>query len=401
MHAILSLLAFPHSQTEELSNRSLSYHRSMSCRAVRVLPWGWIAPAAAGVLLVVLFGFSAAIARADVTYTERTQVKRAGAGGAEETTRTVRLAGVQEREESAVHYSLFSGKSAEERRREEVRIIRADLGSCWTIDSRARTYSESTFDALRSDARKTATAADSTTVTTEAPDANPLVEVRPTGEAKQVGPWKATLTVVRVSTQVVDLESGAPRKGEIIWELWLAQGVPGVSEIRSFNQLYSEKLGTTSEFASLASLGVSYPKSVKQAMLALKDVAGYPVEWTWTFRAEISPEAAAALRDAARTELEAGDTRDNTGEGATQTIEQDPHQMEAGHPIAWNYDETEHKSRDLASRTAADSAGEKGTLTGKGLMVLMKATSRIESIDTRKVDPSSFEIPQGYRKVPR
>jgi|GEM_PF-7090688 len=339
-------------------------------------------------------------ARADVTYVEHTKIKGLGSPGAVDVTRTVRLSGLKECENSVIRYSRPVAIQKGVRSRETADIARLDRDLTWTLDPGGKTYVETTFDAMRAQTLAAAQDADSIAMTAEAPDADPRVEIDPTSDVRRIGPWEARRVIINVSTQVVDLKSGSKRNGWIVWELWMADPVPGVQEIRSFDQIYAEKLGTSSEFVPMMTLGESYRKSVKQAMLALRQTTGYPVEWTWTLRTELSPEELAALNDAAATQRESADEQADLNDKLIKNLEIDPARQAGEQLNQSNITKDLHRPEEPVSGEDAETvSADLGPGVEEGMMVLMKASSTIETVDPGTIDPAIFEIPSGYRNT--
>lgn len=355
----------------------------------------------AGVLFSALLMVAASRpAGADVSYVEALKVK--GAEGSTTITRSVHLSGLKEREESVMTFSPSEAKQTGTRRQETNTITRMDKGLRWMLDPGSKTYSQESLDTLEAEMGLKAMQADSMALTAEAPDADPHVTITPTSEVREIGPWKARKTAVEVSTEVVDLQSGAKRAGTIVWDLWLADGIPGAAEIRAFNRMKAQKLGTPSEIDPLEAIGKSFTRSVKQAMLALKEVQGYPVAWTWVLTTALSPEERAALAESAATQQEGLDEPTTSDDGANQPnnvlinglrdVEQ--------HTSRSNVNKDLHRPGEEEPTSGAEAASaDMNADVGEGRMVLLKVESILKSVTTTSSDPSIFEVPSGYRNV--
>jgi hypothetical protein len=336
-------------------------------------------------------------AAADVTFVEELKVK--GADGSTEMKRTVHLSGLKEREDSVTSFSPSLARETGTRREETTTITRIDRGLSWTLDPESKTDSQKSLDALEAEMRQKATRADSTAMTSEAPDASPEVTITPTSETKQIGQWMTRKTTVEVSTEVMDLPSGAKRKGTIVWDLWLADSLPGAAEMRAFNRIRAQKLGTPGEMEPLEAIGKSFTKSVKQAMLALREVHGYPVEWTWVIRTALSPEERAALAESAATQregLDESDQTDHSGSGPMSGLKPvDPATVRStGNEDLYHQGETSPGGSEAAS-------ADINVFAGEGSTVFMNVRSTLKSLTTASCDPSLFEIPSDYRNLSR
>lgn len=364
----------------------------------------WTGKSAPGIVVALCLTTIAIVeappAHADVAFVEELRVK--GAEGSTDITRNVHISGLKEREESVMSFSPSLAKQIGTRRQETSSITRLDRGLTWTLDPESKTYTEQPLDSLEAEVRLKALQADSSAQTAEAPDADPHVTITPTSEVKQIGPWSARKTTVEVTTEVVDLQSGARRPGAIVWDLWLADEVPGSGEMRAFDRMKAHKLGTPSEIDPLEAVGKSFTKSVKQAMLALREVHGDPVAWTWTLRTALSPEERAALDEAAATQREGLDEPETSDNSANQTdnvivngtrdVEQHTVRSNVHKPLGRPGEEEPASGAEAAS---ADMNAD----TGEGKMVLLKVDSTLKSVSTTAEDPSLFEIPPGYRNI--
>ncbi len=335
-------------------------------------------------------------AAADVTFIEELKVKQAD--GAADTKRTVYLSGLKEREDSVTDFSASLANRIGTRRRETSTITRFDAGLARTLDRASRTYSEEPLDAVAQEIRQEAVRIDSVGMTAEAPDASPRVTITPSSDTKEIGPWKVHRTTIEVSTEVIDLPSGEKRNGAIVWDLWLADSLPGATEMRSFGQIRGEKLGLTAEFEPLEAVCASFPKSAKEAMLALKEVHGYPVEWSWVVRTALSPEQRAALEESAATQRESLDQPD-----AADLPDNAP--MEGLKPtdpatVRMNGNEDLYQPKGPPPGTVEGTSADINFYSGEGTTVLMSIKSTLKGLTTTSCDPSLFEIPSGFGRTP-
>ena len=332
-------------------------------------------------------------AQADVSFTQRIKVKTPGSIGSIDISRTVRLSGMKERDELFMKLSNPSAEVVDRGRRDEIRIVRPDKDLVWELDPKEQTYTETTFPELRARMERMAQELGIVTKTQEASDAEVRVETKWTKETKRIGPWEATKRTIIAHTQVVDLETGLKRGGEVVWDLWLSGNVPGQDEMRTFSDAYRARMGLANEVAPLWGFAGAYAKSFAKAIEALKELDGYPVRWSWSVRTELSPEEKAAFADEARTQAEGAD--DHVLAEQAGKAEEETDLQNTDRPRDTERAETKKTPRPVEPEGTEELHPVPEVETG--MMVQMRASSTLEKVDVGGVAAATFELPSGYQ----
>lgn len=354
-------------------------------------------PRAGAVLAALAMAGTTLPARADLSYTEKIRFNDVGGLGKSEITRHVALSGLKEREEILSKIADARGYPAGVTETSEVRIVRLDKDAIWTLDPNAASYTAMTIEQARARQLLQVQRAPVDQMR-EAPDADVHLAMKKQNLNKDVGPFRAEEVVLAISTQEQDARTGEKRPTRLLCDLWVAQGVPGQGELRSFSQTYMDKLHATSGMAGMKLMAASFPISFGRAFEAIKGIPGTPVEWTWTVERALSSAEAADLKQDVIIQEEGGEDelQVQAREGAYDSNQ--PRNLQTPSPDA----PTKKPSRDEAARGGSEAAAEIAGVSGEppqGIRVMMKVTTMLDKIEATPITAATFEIPAGYTAV--
>ena len=337
---------------------------------------------------------------ADVVYTQKTKIKGSGDMGRMEIVRMGRIHKDMAREESSIRFSGAAARDAGAKPVQSIEILRLDQSSFWSLEPTERTFTERSLDEVRADLRRIAAEADTSTNCVEAPDAVPAITVNPSQQMRMVGVWEAKRTTIQTATRVVDLRTGQTRNGEVVLDLWMAPGVPGQEEMRAFAAARSNRLALASELFPLEGLAGGYERSMQKIRAAYDKLPGYPVEWEWTIRTDLSAEDRAALAETAKLQEEGADSSQMEEMARPEGPLTDPlAQVQTRSPeAATDKDKLrplEPNAGVFLSLTSADQEVE----AESGMTIIFRVESVLESAAETPIDPASFEIPANYTKT--
>lgn len=227
-------------------------------------------------------------ARADVTITAHTDSEGIPFLGQMSSTETTSIAGDKQAVETVSKIDNAALAQFGAGNHTSLQITRLDREVQWMVNKEERTYSELRF----SDLRKMMTmftrglndAADEADRMDEAPLESdteiPDVDVRRTGERKVIAGVQTERVILTVGG-TVESDNGSSTEGRWTMDLWLARGVPELSEAERFSKRLTTALGADpEETAQLAALFHNFGQGLERLSEKMRDVEGFPLEST-------------------------------------------------------------------------------------------------------------------------
>lgn len=234
------------------------------------------------------------------------------------------------------------------------------------------------------------------------------VAVRNTGVEKQYSGLNTKESILTLTMQATDKNSGQSGNIAMTNDLWLTPEIPGYQEVRDFNIRYARKLGdvygsvTAPMVASMQSQSQMKPGSAQGLGEMAKEVSklkGVPIYTVMrmgsTADGQPLPAASEAPLPASDQNAEMPSKGDVAKQGASSA---------ASNPIASKLGGFGgmmggfgHKKKDPPPPPADDPATAQQQPTS---MVLMESISEMSGFSSAPVDPSHFRPPDGYQQVP-
>lgn len=238
--------------------------------------------------LALTLALAAPAARADVTISAHTDSEGIPFLGQMSSTETTSIAGDKQAVETVSKIDNAALAQFGAGKHTSLQITRLDRELQWVVNQEERTYSELRFSDLKkmmtmftrglNDAADEADSVggESLLSDTEVPD----VDVRQTGQRKVIAGVQTEQVILTVGG-TVESDNGSSTAGRWSMDLWLARGVPELSEAERFSKRLSTALGADpEETAQLAALFHNFGEGLERLSEKMRDVEGYPLEST-------------------------------------------------------------------------------------------------------------------------
>jgi hypothetical protein len=365
----------------------------------------WIPVLIGGVLLQPL-------AFADVSYQETTQITGGSLQG------MLKLAGAFSSQAKQANAPITStvalhGNRMVRSNPHTTEIIDLDQQNMTFIDHDKRTYSVVTFQqmqqAMADAAAKAKAQSKNSTDSNQSGDAQMSfnAHVTSSGATRNIDGRDAKEALLTV-TMIANATDGSNAKGGMAAtsEMWLISDVPGVEELRAFNQRMAKELAIDTSASQMTGLLSAQPGGA-QALADLKKEAakmsGFPVLQVTRVgvSADGQPLPAPSVAPMAQNKNGGSSAGKVTGEVATDTGTQVASDQigklgSFGRALGGSSMGAlmRHKPSNSSSTPAANSGGDPATAG-----VLLESQTETGNFSTAAVEQSSFEIPAGYKQV--
>lgn len=206
------------------------------------------------VLLVVMLAVSAGAARADFTYEETTQIT---GGSIVSMVKMMSVFSKQARQFNEPILSTVTIKGNRMTRADKLHseIIDLDANTITVVDHTKKQYTTMTFEQMRQQMEaamakakaEQAKQGSQPAATSDAPsnvDMSFNVKVRNTGASKEVTGLTANESILSMTLDAKDKQSGQTGALAITNDMYMAPDVPGYDEVREFYKRYAVKMGT-------------------------------------------------------------------------------------------------------------------------------------------------------------
>lgn len=364
----------------------------------------WIPILIGGVLLQPL-------AYADVSYQETTQITGGSLQG------MLKLAGAfssQAKQANAPTTSTVAlhGNRMVRSNPHTTEIIDLDQQAMTFIDHDKHTYSVVTFqqmqqamaDAAAKAKAQTKTSSDSNTSTDAQMSFNAHVSAN--GTTRNIDGRDAKEALLTI-TMITNANDGSNAKGGMAAtsEMWLVQDVPGQEELRAFSQRMAKELSVDTSASQMSGLLSAQPGGA-QALAELKKEAakmsGMPVLQVTRVGVSADGQPLPAPSVAPMAQGKSGDSGAGkvTGEIATGTGTQVASDQvnklgSFGRALGGSSMGALMRHKPSASSNTPTLASDNSATAG----VLLESQTETGNFSTAPVDPSSFQIPAGYKQV--
>jgi hypothetical protein len=331
-------------------------------------------------------------AHADVTIEERMSVSGAGMlkmANMSGTT-TTSISGKRARTDSNLQFESAMMRTFARGMGQSTEIVQLDQDKLYSLNQKKKTYTETTFaerqaqmqqamDRMR-EGQASQQQATSGVDDTQCEWSDPKADVKRTGEKAVVAGFEAERVTVTATQSCKDKTTGQVCDFGLVLDQWVAPGFQASAETQAYQRAYAEKLGlsasTSRDFAERAqSMFGRYQGLWSEVATKMRDVKGYPVKLSFGLGVG-GPQCESAQQ----TQASGGPTAPPSIGGAL------------GGALGGMFG----KKKDAAQPAAATTPP--APLPG-GMMSLMGMSSELVSVNQNTVDPQSFEVPAGFKKV--
>jgi hypothetical protein len=243
------------------------------------------------------------------------------------------------------------------------------------------------------------------------------VTVTNTGASKQVAGLAASESILKMSMEAKDQQSGQAGNVAITNDMWMAPEIPGYGEVRDFNARMAAKMGMT--FGGATSSLSPQTSGMQPGMFSgmaemakeMSKLKGVPVSQVMRMGTTMdgSPlpaasEAPLPASNGPNAGAVAGQTATNAANSAANTAASNAENQAGSHMGSFSGVASSignlggfgfHKKKpDAATQPAAANSPPPNSA------VLMESTTETTNFSSAAVDATLFNVPAGYSKVP-
>ena len=350
-------------------------------------------------LLICALAAVTSAAHADFTYQETTQIT----GGS--LMSMMKLAGAFSKQARQANDPIITSVTVKGNRmmrvsKDRTEIIDLDAGSITTIDHVKKTYTTMTFEQMRQQmeaAMAKAKAEQAKQQQQPPPAANTTpnvdvkfnVKVRNTGASKDVAGLSAQESILTMTMDATDQQSGQTGSLAITNDMYLAPDIPGYDEVRDFYKRYTLKMGTVMSGAvNTQMLAMMQQPAANQGMVdmakEMSKLKGIPVLQIMRMGTTIDGTPLPAASEAP---LPAGPPPPSASDVAKQSATS---AMMNSIPFGLG---RKKKQEDPPPAATTDTNAQPTAA------VLMESSTQITSFSSASVDAAQFNPPAGYKQV--
>lgn len=270
-------------------------------------------------------------------------------------------------------------------------IVRLDQDTMYSLDTRKKTYTETTFAERRAEMQKAmeqaqkgqASQQQATSGVDESESecewSEPKAEVHRTGEKAAIAGHNAERVTVMATQSCKNKKTDEVCDFGLMLDQWVAADFKASDEVQSYQMAYAERMGfganASRDFAERAqSMFGRYEGLWKEVASKMSEVKGHPVKSSFGLGV-----GGPSCQTTQQTQAEGGSASPPSLGGAL------------GGALGGMFGKK--KEAELAPAAVAPQV-----MPG-GLMPLMTVSTELVSVNTASVDPAVFEIPAGYKKV--
>lgn len=245
-------------------------------------------------------------------------------------------------------------------------IIRIDKQLIWSLKPENKTYTEMTFDAFKQSMEQSVSAMQEMNQKPEEPeDIVWTVTVKAADKAEKIGSYNCSL----ITGKAVGVSKKNPKDTTtIVMNYWLASGVSGEQELRTFQQNYARamKLDEMALQQGMASMMENYGDQFRKLGEEMAKTKGYPIKTV--------------------IEVYSSTTKTGSSEGMGQGDEGQ----------AQSVADIMSKLGNKLGKKAAGKDDKKAK--DENPNKIFSITTEVVSVSTAPIDDAKFEIPVGYKK---
>jgi len=311
---------------------------------------------------------------------------------------------------------------------ESTEIIDLDKETITRMDHAKKQYTVVTFQEMRAameEAMKKAQAqpqqapAPQPASTTPPPEMKFKVSVTNTGASKQVAGLSASESILKMSMQAKDQQSGQTGNIAITNDMWMAPEIPGYGEVRDFNRRMAVKMGTVFSGAMPSSVSPQMLSTQPAMGSGMADMAkemsklkGVPVSQVMRMGTTLDgsplPAASEAPLPASNGPTAgsiAGQAATNATNSAANTATSNAENQAGSHMGSFSGVASSlgsfggfHKKKPQPDPSTTQTTPANGPPPNSA--VLMESTTEMTNFSSAPVDPALFNVPAGYSQVP-
>jgi hypothetical protein len=301
-------------------------------------------------------------------------------------------------------------------------IIDVDNETITHIDHTKKQFSVVTFQEMRAameEAAKQVQKEQPAQQTANAPSAPPpelkfKVNVTNTGASKQVAGLSATESILKMSMEAKDQQSGQTGNMAMTNDMWMAPEIPGYGEVRDFNSRMAAKMGTVFSGAAPSLMSPQMLKAQPGMFSGMADMAkemsklkGVPVSQIMRMgsTADGSPLPAASEAPLPQSNgptagSVAGQAASNAADSATNTATSNAENKVGGHMGSFGGVPSSLGNLGLGGFHKKKQQQQAAAPSNQNWMVLMESSTEMTNFSSASIDPLLFNVPAGYTKVP-
>ena len=327
---------------------------------------------------------------------------------------------------------LVKGNRMAHINQETTEIIDLDQETITNIDHTKKQYSVVTFQEMKAGMEEAMRKAQAqpqpqapppppqTTNTTPPPELKFKVTVTNTGASKQVAGLAASESILKMSMEAKDQQSGQTGGIAITNDMWMAPEIPGYGEVRDFNSRMALKMGLMFSGAMSSPVPPQMPGIQPGMFSGMADMAkemsklkGVPVSQIMRMgsTADGSPlpaasEAPLPQSNGPKVGDVAGQGADNAATSATNTAASNAENKAGSHMGSFGgvassiggFGGFHKKKPQPEPQPATQTAPASGA--PQNAAVLMESSTKMTNFSSAPVDAKLFGVPAGYSKVP-
>jgi hypothetical protein len=342
------------------------------------------------------------IAQADVTVQERLAVEGQGIMSMANMSgvSTKSISGKRSRVESDLQMESRLMRTFARGMGPHSEIVRLDDDKVYDINTKKKEYTESSLAARRAQLEKATEQSRQAQEKQPAPTgidesqcdwSEPTAEVNKTGAKATIAGYPAEQVSVVAKQSCKDRKTGSVCDIALMLDEWLAPGLDAGDEVTKFNAAYAQQMGLATGGRDVTeraqALFGRYKGAWAKVADKMRDIKGYPVKTSFAFGmggAQCHGESASGSSEQSA----------NTGGGAASG----PTPGGLAGQIAGSLFGRKKKQEEAQPAAAATPAAP--LPAGMSNMVVpLKITAELISIDKNSLSASTFEVPAGFKKV--
>jgi hypothetical protein len=243
------------------------------------------------------------------------------------------------------------------------------------------------------------------------------VKVTNTGASKDVAGLSAKESILKMTMQAKDRQSGQTGNIAIANDMWMAPEIPGYDEVRDFNKRFAVKMGemmagTLPSFKSvMPAMQPGMMSGMSDMVKEMSKLQGVPVSQTMRMgtTADGSPLPAASeapLPKGPSAGDVAGQAATNATNAAANDASANAENKVASHMGSFGNVATSlggfggfHKKKKEPAQDQQTQSGTAASAANQNFAVLMESTTQMTKYSSASVDSARFNVPTGFMKV--
>lgn len=269
-------------------------------------------------------------------------------------------------------------------------IVRLDQDTMYSLDTRKKTYTETTFAERRAEMQQAMEQAQKGQASqqqatsgvdeSECEWSEPKADVTRTGEKATIAGYNAERVTVMATQSCTNKKTNEVCDFGLMLDQWVAADFKASEEVQNYHKEYAERMGfgatASRDFAERAqSMFGRYEGLWQEVATKMSQIKGHPVKSSFGLGV-----GGPSCQSTQETQAEGGPASPPSLGGAL------------GGALGGMFGKKKKEAEPAPAPVAPQ------TMPG-GLMPLMTVSTELVSVNTGAVDPAVFEIPAGYKKV--